>query len=107
MDDYNPKPGDPSPNILDFFVKVTDKNGQSFFDMSEGLRRHKLWQSVQPVITEVPNDCKVDDGEVCEECCEHGDMDEGQCLDCGADRMEDMMAAAYDRAKDARKYGDD
>lgn len=47
-----------------------------------------------------------DDGEVCESCCEHDELDCGHCLDCGADRTEDMMAAAYDRAKDARKYGD-
>lgn len=52
------------------------------------------------------HNCKVDDGTLCEDCCEHGDMDDGQCLDCGADRTEDLMAAAYDRAKDARKYGD-
>jgi hypothetical protein len=33
-------------------------------------------------------------------------MDSGQCLDCGADRTEELSALAYDRAKDARKYGD-
>ena len=47
-----------------------------------------------------------DDGMTCPECCEHGDMDHGLCLDCGEDRTEDMMAAAYDRAKDSKKYGD-
>lgn len=36
----------------------------------------------------------------CEHCCDHADMDDGHCLDCGADRTEDLMAAAYDRAKD-------
>jgi hypothetical protein len=44
--------------------------------------------------------------DICENCCEHGDMDRGTCLDCGADRREDLMAQAYDRAKDIQKYGD-
>lgn len=44
-------------------------------------------------------------GDYCQDCCEHGDTDCGHCLDCGKDCTEDMMAAAYDRAKDA-KYGD-
>ena len=46
--------------------------------------------------------------EVCEECCEHEfDADEGfHCLSCGKNGYEEMMAMAYDRAKDARKYGD-
>ncbi len=43
--------------------------------------------------------------EVCKECCEHSDMDEGHCLICGDDRTEWLMCAAYDRAKSAR-YGD-
>lgn len=37
--------------------------------------------------------------------CEHADMDDGICLDCGADRTEELAARAYDRAKDFRKYG--
>jgi hypothetical protein len=45
------------------------------------------------------HNCDIDDGTSCTECCEHGDMDGGQCLDCGQDRTEDMMAAAYDRSK--------
>ena len=44
--------------------------------------------------------------DLCEECCEHGDMDDAQCMDCGADRTEYLSAMAYDRAKDQRKYGD-
>lgn len=50
--------------------------------------------------------CSVDDGTGCERCCEHGDTDERQCLDCGKDLLEDRMAAAYDYAKDRVKYGD-
>lgn len=50
--------------------------------------------------------CPIDGDEQCEECCEHGDMEDGQCLDCGADRTEELMAMAYDHAKDLRKYGD-
>ena len=32
--------------------------------------------------------------------CDHFDLEEGICLDCGLDRREDLMCAAYDRAKD-------
>ncbi len=44
----------------------------------------------------------------CEECCEHDfDPDEGNmCLSCGQDGTEDVMSAAYDRAKDYQKYGE-
>lgn len=42
----------------------------------------------------------------CMECCEHGDTHKGHCLDCSKDLREDIMAAAYDRAKDFRKYGE-
>lgn len=38
--------------------------------------------------------------------CDHTDMEDGHCLDCGADRTEELAAAAYDRAKDLRKYGE-
>ena len=43
----------------------------------------------------------------CEECCEHEfDPCEGNmCLQCGKDGSEDIAAAAFDRAKDIRKYG--
>lgn len=47
---------------------------------------------------------RVARGEV--DACDHADLENGHCLDCGADRTEDMMARAYDAAKDARKYGD-
>lgn len=45
----------------------------------------------------------------CQECCDHEpDEDEGyHCLRCGMDCSEDVMAAAYDRAKNFRKYGHD
>lgn len=47
-------------------------------------------------------------GDYCQECCEHEfDPDEGfMCLNCGKDGYEDVMARAYDRAKDLRKYGE-
>lgn len=38
--------------------------------------------------------------------CEHSDKDKGICLDCGLDLREDIMARAYDDAKDRRKYGE-
>lgn len=37
--------------------------------------------------------------------CEHWELDHGVCMDCGEDQTEWIMAAAYDRAKDFRKYG--
>lgn len=48
-----------------------------------------------------------DDGEVCNECCEHEyDASEGfMCLNCGNEGAEEMMSMAEDRAKDLRKYG--
>ena len=56
-------------------------------------------------------ECKENEvvyGDICQECCEHEfDADEGYtCLGCGLDGSEDVMAAAYDRAKDFRKYGE-
>lgn len=42
----------------------------------------------------------------CQECCEHGDMDGGYCLDCGKDRTEELMSRAYDYYKDKMKYGE-
>lgn len=44
----------------------------------------------------------------CTECCDHEyDADEGfMCLGCGKDGTEHVMARAYDRAKDLRKYGE-
>jgi predicted amidophosphoribosyltransferase len=34
--------------------------------------------------------------------CEHADVDDFECLTCGKELLEDMAAAAFDRAKDAR-----
>jgi hypothetical protein len=54
-----------------------------------------------------------DDSGSCEWCliyyCEHDDVceDEFVCLNCGEDLREDLMASAYDRAKDLMKYGED
>jgi hypothetical protein len=44
--------------------------------------------------------------EGCQICCPHDSRDHGICLDCEHDGFESMMADAYDKAKDARKYGD-
>lgn len=48
-------------------------------------------------------------GYECQGCCEHEpDADEGfMCLNCGKECAEDVMSAAYDRAKDIRKYGEE
>ena len=47
-------------------------------------------------------------GNFCRWCCEHEpDADEGfMCLLCGKECAEDVMARAYDRAKDLQKYGE-
>ncbi len=37
--------------------------------------------------------------------CEHLDVEDFHCLDCGADRNEHIMSAIHDRGKDLRKYG--
>lgn len=39
------------------------------------------------------------------ETCEHADVDGVTCLDCGAFLAERLATRAYDKAKDARKYG--
>jgi len=46
--------------------------------------------------------------DICYDCCEHSDVcsDERGCLICGKDMTEEIMSAAYDRAKDIRKYGE-
>lgn len=41
-----------------------------------------------------------------QEQCEHDDVDDFHCLDCGKDLTEDVMARAYDRMKDRMKYGE-
>lgn len=43
--------------------------------------------------------------DICQECCEHGDLEDLQCLDCGKDCTEDLMTRAYDLYKE-RKYED-
>ena len=40
-----------------------------------------------------------------QDACDHGDMDGGQCLECGLDRTEELCSLAHDRAKDRIKYG--
>lgn len=50
------------------------------------------------------HECGTDDS-VCPECCEHDDIGDFTCLICGDDRTEDLMAEAFDRAKDFAKYG--
>jgi hypothetical protein len=41
-----------------------------------------------------------------EEECDHHDMDDSICMDCGKDRTEELASLAFDRAKDFRKYGE-
>lgn len=47
-------------------------------------------------------------GYLCQGClddCQHTDMDDGHCLECGLDRTEELSSQDYDMAKDYRKYG--
>ena len=46
-------------------------------------------------------------GPGCDKCCDHEfDPSEGfTCLNCGKDGAEEVLSAAYDRAKDLRRYG--
>lgn len=37
--------------------------------------------------------------QICNECCEHEELDHGVCMDCGDDQTEELMAKAYDRMK--------
>jgi hypothetical protein len=50
----------------------------------------------------------VCDDLTCQDCCDHDfDVGEGyECINCGMEGFEQCMSAAYDRQKDARKYGD-
>jgi hypothetical protein len=63
--------------------------------------------NLKRVCTQCGADASASAGDYCQECCEHEfDPDEGfMCLDCGKDGAEDVMSAAYDKAKDERKYG--
>jgi hypothetical protein len=53
--------------------------------------------------------CTDSDDGICQEHCDHPDgfdSSEGNmCLSCGKDGTEDVMSAAFDRAKSLRQYG--
>lgn len=38
--------------------------------------------------------------------CDHSDVEDMHCLDCGKDLTEEIMSHAFDRAKDLAKYGE-
>ena len=38
--------------------------------------------------------------------CDHSDVEDMHCLDCGKDLSEEIMSHAFDRAKDLAKYGE-
>lgn len=38
--------------------------------------------------------------------CEHQDIDDFYCLDCGKDLTEEILSKGYDQAKDRLKEGD-
>lgn len=50
-------------------------------------------------------ECTHEPDEWCEKCCEHRDLNNFHCIDCGADRTEHIMSREFDRAKGLRKYG--
>lgn len=58
------------------------------------------------VLLRTSTECSHEPAEFCFHCCDHQDLENMHCIDCGADRTEEIMSRAYDRAKDFRKYGD-
>jgi hypothetical protein len=72
------------------------------FSAQVQARRQARFEREQAALAEHMAAGCPDDGITCPACCEHFDMDGGHCLDCGADRTEDLAAQAYDRAKYAR-----
>lgn len=52
--------------------------------------------------------CGHDESELCQECCEHSDIDEDHmmCIDCDKDMSADILSGLIDREKDRRKYGE-
>lgn len=95
-------------NGKDIFVHYTQIMGDGFKTLTEG-------QKVEFVaVKEGHGEVALDVVKIgfstptaeAEEDCEHGDMEDGWCLDCGEDFTADLMALAYDRAKDLRKYGE-
>ena len=61
----------------------------------------------EPMCDACNDSLMTSDGSPCQECCSHEiDADEGfTCLNCGISKAEDVMSAAYDRAKSLRQYG--
>ena len=66
--------------------------------------RKALENALEPLRHEAGEDCEMED---CQDCCDHSDATFYCCLGCGADLTESNMSAAYDRAKDFRKYGNE
>jgi len=64
-------------------------------EVSMTLRSMATWNTLECAGTH-------DTDNLCPKCCDHSDMEDAHCLDCGEDRTEDLMAAAYDRAKASR-----
>jgi hypothetical protein len=85
--------------------KVTS-SGDKFNDV-QMCKAHKEKRKTDDICEECKEPIALA-GYSCQSCCEHEfDADEGyHCLNCALDGSEDVMAAAYDRAKDFRKYGD-
>jgi hypothetical protein len=67
-------------------------------------KRRLEYQPTMDAAHEAGENCEA---EWCQECCDH-EFDDGEgyhCLGCGLDGSEQVLSAAYDRAKDLRKYG--
>ncbi len=88
--------------------------GSGFETLNRNIERvgeGEAMRKAVAAIEKLPNlskavECPGCDELECQECCAHDSTDHGFCCDCGADRTEAMMSAAYDRAKDIRKYGE-
>jgi hypothetical protein len=66
-------------------------------------RRSRMTSKLAPVATELSADgdcpnCRNAYAGICSDCCEHTDLDHGICMDCDADILDRLIAAAEDRA---------
>lgn len=69
------------------------------FDAQNYAKRRAEWQAEREALnshvdrSRAEGECP-DDGVTCESCCQCSEFDHGICLDCGADRTDDLVAAA-------------
>lgn len=96
-------------------IKAEGHTAYGYFDSEQQARNIALYikypvtvEKIEVEICDGEDDCGQSD---CQKCCGNNghefDPDEGYtCLNCGKDGAEEVLSAAYDRAKDIRKYGE-